>query len=553
MSKPTKAVQLTDRIAAGFAALERGAWQEARKAFEAVLTERESAEALEGLGRACWWLDDVETVSEARERAYRLCRERGDITGAARLALQLAADAVIFRGEEAVFNGWTGRARRMLSDVEECPEHALLAVHDAFFAFMGTGDTETARARAVAGAELARRFGLVDLEMLALAVQGVSLVAEGEVPKGMQLLDEATAAATGGEMRDVELIGQACCFMIYGCERVRDFDRAAQWCTRVKEFCRRSGLPSLFAVCRTHYATVLTERGDWSEAEAELLGAGEQLALRPAQAVEGIARLGELRRRQGRLEETAELLDRVSFFPKAQLSQAALALDLGDPPTVTAWAERFLRQVPEPDRTQRAHGFELLARARAALGDIDGARAAVADLAEVADAVESELLRAALSLAHGVVEAAAGARDAARGLLEDAVDRYERRGLPFEAAEARTALADVLRQMGQAKAAEDEARRAPEAFDRLGAAAAARRAKAPGAGALSERELQVLRFVADGLGDREIAERLVVSPHTVHRHVSNILAKLGVSSRAAAAAHAARQGPPVAEIGHPRG
>jgi len=57
------------------------------------------------LGRACWWLDDVETVSEARERAYRFYRERGDVRGAARLALQLAADAVIFRGEEAVFNG----------------------------------------------------------------------------------------------------------------------------------------------------------------------------------------------------------------------------------------------------------------------------------------------------------------------------------------------------------------------------------------------------------------------------------------------------------------
>jgi len=47
----------------------------------------------------------VETVSEARERAYRFYRERGDVRGAARLALQLAADAVIFRGEEAVFNG----------------------------------------------------------------------------------------------------------------------------------------------------------------------------------------------------------------------------------------------------------------------------------------------------------------------------------------------------------------------------------------------------------------------------------------------------------------
>jgi DNA-binding NarL/FixJ family response regulator len=59
---------------------------------------------------------------------------------------------------------------------------------------------------------------------------------------------------------------------------------------------------------------------------------------------------------------------------------------------------------------------------------------------------------------------------------------------------------------------------------------------------LSARELEVLRLVAEGLSDAEIAERLVLSPHTVHRHVANIRTKLGLASRAAAAAHAARLG-----------
>jgi DNA-binding CsgD family transcriptional regulator len=59
---------------------------------------------------------------------------------------------------------------------------------------------------------------------------------------------------------------------------------------------------------------------------------------------------------------------------------------------------------------------------------------------------------------------------------------------------------------------------------------------------LSAREMEVLRLVADGLSDREIAERLVLSPHTVHRHVANIRNKLRQPSRAAAAAHAARLG-----------
>jgi LuxR family maltose regulon positive regulatory protein len=536
---PTASV---DRVAAGGAALARGEWARARAEFEAALTERESPEALEGLGRACWWLDDVRASSEARERSYRLYRERGDVRGASRLACQLARQAAVFRGELAVANGWTQRARRLLADVDDSPEHAILAVHEALVAFLFASDAETARERAVAGAGLARRFGLTDLEILAMALEGVSLVAEGEVAAGMRLLDETTAAAIGGEMREVEQIAQTCCFMIFACERVRDFDRAGQWCTQMKEYCQRAGLPSLFAICRTHYATVLTERGEWSEAEAELLGASEQLALRPGQAVEGTARLGELRRRQGRFEEAAGLFDRVAFHPRAQIGHAALALDRGDAGAAAGWGERFLRQVPESDRTQRAHGFELLVRARAALGGIDGARGALAELAGVAESVESDLLRAAFAFASGIVEAAAGAPELARGLLEDSVDRYERARLPFEAAEARAALAEVLRSLGQGKAAERETHLAAQAFERLGARAAARRAKAPSRGVLSARELEVLRLVSEGLTDREIAERLFLSPHTVHRHVSNILIKLGQGSRTAAAAHAARRG-----------
>jgi LuxR family maltose regulon positive regulatory protein len=529
-------------MALGAAALERGDWVRARELFEAALAEGESAEALEGLGRACWWLDDVQRLSEVRERAYRLYRERGDVRSAARLACQLANDAMLFRGEEAVFNGWSQRARRLLAGAEECPEHAILTVHEAFFAFMLLGDPTTTRRWAVAGAELANRFGLIDQEMLALALEGIALVAEGQIREGMGRLDEAVAAATAGEMRQIELIGLTCCFMIDACERVRDFERAGQWCTRMREYCSRMGLPSLLAVCRTHYGTVLTERGEWTDAEAELLMASEQLARRPAQAVEALARLGELRRRQGRYEEAAALLEKVPFHPKAQIALSALALDGGELELAVEWAERFLRQVKETDRTQRAHGFELLARAQAALGNIDRARAALAELQRIAQQVQTPPLDAAAVFARGVIEAAAGALDLARAALEDATDRYERTGMPFEAAETRMALAGVLAQAGRSEIAEREARRAAETFGRLGAAHAARRTLAPGAAALSERELEVLRLVAQGLSDREIAERLVVSPHTVHRHVSNILIKLGLPSRAAAAAQATKAG-----------
>ncbi len=530
-----------DRLAAGGAALERADWAGARAEFERALAERESPEALEGLGGACFLLDDLEASGQAWERGYRLCRERGDVRGAARLACALARQAGQ-RGEEAVYNGWIERMRRLLSDLDECPEHALLAVQEGLFAFLRYNDPAAARAHAASGRELARRFGLVDLEMLALAIEGASLVASGDLTRGMGQLDEATAAALGGDMRQLDLIGLTCCFMIYACERVRDFDRAGQWCTRMKDYCDRNGLRSVTAVCRTHYATVLTERGEWSDAEAELVMATELLAARPVLQAEAVARLGDLRRLQGRLDEAGALFDRVAFHPRAQLGQAALALDREDPEGAVGWAERFLRQVPESDRTQRAHGFELLARSRAALGEVAAARAAVAELEAVAEVVHSEPLRGAQAFASGVVDAESGQFESARALLEDAVDHYERCGMPSEAAEGRLALARVLRSLGQGKAAEREERRAAQSLERLGVARAvlARATRQPGE--LSARELEVLGLVAEGLSDREIAKRLVISPHTVHRHVSNILAKLGESSRAAAVARASRQG-----------
>jgi LuxR family maltose regulon positive regulatory protein len=541
-----------DLLARANEALTGADWNTARALFLQALEQSETPEALEGLGQVYWWLDDADGVRDARERAYRLYRERGDVRGAARLALELAEDALVFRAEEAVFNGWSERARRLLEGVEPCPEHGLLAVRDAFFALVLGGDTEAARARAADAMELARRFHEVDLEMLALSIEGAALVAAGQVAEGMRRLDEATAAATGGDMRDLELIGQTCCFMIEGCERVRDFDRAAQWCERVQEFCRRFGLGYLLAVCRTQYATVLTARGEWEGAEAELLAASEQLAQRPGQAVDAVVRLGELRRRQGRLGEAAALFDDVAFLPQAQAGRAALALDAGDAAGAADSAERFLRQLAETDRTHRAYGLELLARARAALGDAQAARAALAELDELARKIGTDFFRAGAAFAAGAVAAAAGDTDRARRLLQDAVDLYERRGLPYEAADARLALAEVLAFDGRAAEATAEAGRAAQSLHAIGAARRAKRAReraasygtgdAGGRDVLTRRESEILRLVAEGLSNKQIGARLTLSEHTVHRHVANILVKLRLSSRAAAAAYAAKRG-----------
>jgi ATP/maltotriose-dependent transcriptional regulator MalT len=375
----------------------------------------------------------------------------------------------------------------------------------------------------------------------------------------MSRLDEATATAVSGEVTDPNAIGTACCYLIHACERVRDYSRAAQWCERVKELCRRWRFQSLFAVCRTHYATVLMWRGAWADADRELTTATRELAAtRPPMVVEGLVRLGELRRRQGRFEEAATLFAKAETHPLAQLGRAALALDQGDAVGAADLAERFLRRIPAENRTDRVAALELIVRAYMTLGQGDQARAAVSQLHSVAAVVDTEPMWASARLSEGVVAAGVGDHQTARRRLEDAVDLFERSGAPFEAALARIALARSLGELERGAAATQEARTARDSLRALGATKEVERAEAlirefrsaggadspmsSAVAGLTRREREVLRLVAEGLSNQKIAAKLVLSEHTVKRHVANILTKLNLPSRAAAAAKAAREG-----------
>jgi tetratricopeptide (TPR) repeat protein len=217
----------TDRLQAGRDALARGGWEEARVCFESSLKDAESPEALEGLGMACWWLEDYATGIDARERAYRLFRRADDGRAAARVAIWLSNDYADFRGETAIANGWIQRAERLLDGVAPSPEHALLAYQKAHVALMGQRDPVAARRLSQEAAAIARSVGPADMEMLGVALEGLAMVTEGEVAEGMSRLDEATAAATAGELSDPAMIGTACCYLIRACEQVHDYDRAS--------------------------------------------------------------------------------------------------------------------------------------------------------------------------------------------------------------------------------------------------------------------------------------------------------------------------------------
>jgi DNA-binding NarL/FixJ family response regulator len=485
------------------------------------------------------------------------------------MATYLAYDYYSFRGEYALANGWFQRAHRLLEGLDPTPEEALLAIYKGALVLFWHNDTSKAQTLGMKAVKLSRSLEVFDLEMMGLALEGLARVCAGDVVEGMLRLDEATAAAVSGEVTDPDACASICCYLIAACERVRDYDRAAQWCKYVEELARQLNYALMFSYCRTHYAGILLWHGDWTEAEVVLKTATDELlATRPAEAAEGVVRLADLRRWQGRFDEAATLLARAESPPLqitganlALLGRAALALDLDDAATAADLCERFLRHLPPENSLDRSGALELLAMAQVGLGAVDLAAQTCAELRAIAEAIATEPLRAAAAFIEGAVAAAGGDHETARHHFEDAVDLYERNGALFKTARARIELARSLLALKRIPAAAQLARQAHDMLLRLGAMPEADRAAAllrnieatpdkqlallPSTIDLTPREIDILRLIAAGKSNREIAAILVLSVRTVERHISNIYAKIRVSgtvARATATSYALRHG-----------
>lgn len=534
------AVSGTDPLAAGRVALRNAAWDEARARFEEAVDAGDGPEAWEGLGRAAWWQGDQEETLAARERAYRAYREAGDVCGAARMAMWLASDHLDFRGDDAVASAWLRRGRALLRDHEPCAELGYIMLLDADIALLAKSDPPTAERLAREALELARGIEDVGVEVVALALIGCALVASGAVDEGVQSLDECAALAVGEEFAETAAPGWALCHTVSACTDVGDFGRAAQWCRALHTWSAVWQARHFFGVCRTAYGEVLATSGDWPSAEQELLSALEDLrTTRPALAAPTAVRLGRLRMRQGDLAEARTLFDAALPLPQAILALGELDLAAGDAPAAADAADRVLRRLGDASVLDRFPALELLARARAAAGDGEGAGATAAELEREATRLATPYMRGRARLVRAHVLSAAGDHDGARRAAEDAADLFTGCSAPYEAADARLLLSSALEALGRPDRAEAEARAAREAFALLGARGEGQRRASD---ELSPREVDILRLVAQGLSDAQIAERLFLSPHTVHRHIANIRTKLRVPSRAAAVAHATRQG-----------
>lgn len=486
-----------------------------------------------------------EAHAAAMERAHRAFLNAGDALAAAKCAIWLGMSLAV-DGEQGPAAGWFGRARRLVErDGRDCVERGYLFIPAGYRAH-GAGDFDEAYAAGADATAIAERFDDVDLFAVAMHLQGVSRVSQGRVAEGLQLLDEAMVSVTAGEVSPI-LTGIVYCSVIASCEEAFEPRRATEWTNALTRWCdEQPQLVSFTGRCLAHRASIRQLHGAWPDAfeEAVLARTRAEESMNRTATGQALYQQGELHRLRGDAAAAEAAYREASAYGREpQPGLALLRLAQGDAQAAAGAIRRALDEARGP--MPRAALLPAHVEVMLALADIAAARASAQEIAGIAAESEGVMLRAIAAYVEGAVELADGAAQEALAPFRQACRIWQELDAPYELARVRTLIGRACRELGDGDTAALELEAARDAFERLGAAPDAERVKSlidPDAEredhGLSARELEVLRLVAAGQTNREIAAVLVVSEHTVARHVQNILMKLRVSSRTAAAAFA---------------
>ncbi len=529
-----------DQLERGRAAYAQRAWREAHGLLTAA--EPLAADDLERLATAAYMLGRDDEYVAMLERAHHEHLRRSDRLRAARCAFWIGINLAI-RGTPSGATGWTARARRLVEDEpRDCVERGYLELHRMME--LATVDPDAAIELGTAVVALGQRFGDPDLFALAAQDVGILLIERGRVGEGLALLDEAMVAVTAGELSPI-VNGFVYCGVILGCRTAYEPRRAQEWTAALARWCEQQpDMVSFTGTCRLHRAELMLLHGAGGDALAEARRACELAALahNATSAAQGHYVQGELHRLRGE-HAAAEAAYRAArdggFEPQPGL--ALLRLAQGDGPSATAAIRRALAETERP--SERAGLLPACVEIMLATGDREAARDACAELEGIARRWPGGMLAGTAATARGAVHLDASDAPGALAALRRACRTWREFDAPYEAARAGVLLGQACAALGDRDAAASELARARDAFVRLGAAPDVARVDAAGGTApdrhgLTARELEVLRLVAAGRSNREIAAALVISEHTVARHLQNIFAKLGVSSRTAATAFA---------------
>jgi DNA-binding CsgD family transcriptional regulator len=497
---------------------------------------------LERLATAAY-LVGREAESEAvRARAHQAFLDRGNREEAARSASRLGF-GMLERGAIAPASGWFARAERILDEGElDCAVRGYLLIPAAIQSII-RGDSAEGDATFTRAAEIARRFGDRELASLACSGRGRALIRLGHVAEGVALLDEAMVAVIAGDVTPI-LAGDIYCTVLEGCRETFDLRRAYEWSMSLAQWCAaQPDLVRYRGECLLYRAEVMQLRGKWRDAFEDAQRACELLASRPA-AGAAFYRLGEIHRLRGDFAEAEASYARANERGrKPQPGLSLLRLAQGQAGAAIAAIRGVLldTRVPGARATALAAAVDILL----ATDDLEHARVAAVELSEIGQNIGTPLLHAAAAHATGAIRLAEGEIAAASAALRDAWEIWRDLEMPYEQAQTCLLMATVCERRGDHDGRRLELDAARALFTQVDAEPWLARitellentSRHP-AGPLSEREAQVLRLIAAGKTNRDIAEALFISEKTVARHVSNIFDKVGVSSRSAATAWA---------------
>ena len=482
-----------DALTAAREARERRAWRDAYDLYRQA-DEREplDPEALEELAEAAYWTGEFEVAISVRERAYALYVERADRRGAARQALDLSSTH-FKRLETPMAKGWMARAERLLADETESPEHGHLELRRALAAST-RGEFEDAIARAERATEIGRRHGDRDLEALGLHFQGTFLISSGALEEGWSLVDEATAAAVGGELTPYPT-AVVYCNTIEVCHNLAEYGRAGDWTERARRWCERQAISGFPGICRVRRAGVMRLRGAWAEAEEEARRAVVEVeGFHLIAGAEAMHEIGQIRVRLGDEQGAEDAFQQAhSLGYEPQPGRALLCLAQGKPDVAYRGLRRTLDETHEP--LVRARLLSVAVEVDLAVENFEAARADVEELEATAARFGSTALAATAAAARGQLALAEGEPAEAIRPLRRAVQLWTGVELPYEAARARVDLGRAYRADGDDAEAELELRAACAAFERLGAGPDARHAaELLGASAPPERAVRTFMF-----------------------------------------------------------